>query len=210
MRVRIRRFGTLRFPKQADLSAVACSSAIVLVPRFAVLSGCTLFSSESSADLRGHLWSTTEIHSIRSPFRSALRIGAVHRPRSPPLLWPLLTSRSAVNHFPRRHPFRHEARSPQVRLIGCPCTSAGFTWLPLIARALRSYARSPWSAPPYIRFLFVAPQVSLHRFFQRRSHDCRLVVHSGCCDQLPKGLPPLSRWSCWAHIIAAAGPPRRP
>ena len=127
MRVRIRRFGPLRFPVPADLSAAACSSPIVSFPRFAVLLGFTLPSSESSADVRGHLWNTTEIRSIRSPFRSALRIGAVHVPRSPPLLRPLLTSRSAVTTFPRRHPFRHEARAPQVRSIGCPCTSAGFT-----------------------------------------------------------------------------------
>ena len=118
MRVRIRRFGTLRFPVQADLSAVVRSSPIVSVPRFAVLSGCTLCFSESSADVRGHLWNTIEIRTIPSPFRSALRIGAVHGPRSPPLLWPLLTSRSAVDNSPRRRPFRHEARSPQ-RITRC-------------------------------------------------------------------------------------------
>ena len=41
--------------------------------RFAVLLGFTLPSSESSADQRGLLWSTAEIRSMRSPFRSALR-----------------------------------------------------------------------------------------------------------------------------------------
>ena len=57
---------------QATPSAVAISSPSVLVPHFAVLLGFTLPSSESSADERGHLWSTTEIRGIRSPFRSAL------------------------------------------------------------------------------------------------------------------------------------------
>ncbi len=63
----------LRFPKQADPSAVAPSSPIVLLPRFAVLLGFTLPSDESSTDVRGLLWSTTEIRGIPSPFRSALR-----------------------------------------------------------------------------------------------------------------------------------------
>jgi len=36
---------------------------------------------------------------------------------------------------------------------------------PLVARASRSFARSPWSAPPPIRFLYVAPQVLLAAAF---------------------------------------------
>ena len=72
MRVRIRRFGVLRFPAQADLKAAALSSPIVPVPHVAVLWGFTLPSSESSADRRGHLWNTTESRNMPSPFRSAL------------------------------------------------------------------------------------------------------------------------------------------
>ena len=72
MRVRIRRFGKLRFPERADLWVVAVSSPAVPVPHFAVLLGFTLSSSESSADGRGLLWNTSEIRSIPSPFRSAL------------------------------------------------------------------------------------------------------------------------------------------
>ncbi len=70
MRVRIRRFGMLRFPAQADLKAAALSSPIVPVPHFAVLLGFTLPSSESSADVRGHLWNTIEIreHAFSFPF----------------------------------------------------------------------------------------------------------------------------------------------
>ena len=83
MRVRIRRFGTLRFPKQADLSAVAFSSPAVPFPHFAVLSGFTLSSSESSTGLRGRLWNTTEIWCVPSPFRSVLR--ARGGPRAPRL-----------------------------------------------------------------------------------------------------------------------------
>src|SRR5665213_3186513 len=67
-----------------------------------------------------------DARSIRSPLRLALRLGAVHVPRNPPLLRPLLTARSAESRTQRR-PFRREASSPQVRLIDCPCTNAGST-----------------------------------------------------------------------------------
>jgi len=126
MRVRIRRFGKLRFPKRGGPE---CSGSLLIDPvylRCVVLSRFTLPSNISSAE--ADIWSTGSrfvactLLSVR-PFAT----GAVHYPRGPSLLRPLLTSRSAVDKFPRRHPFRHEARSPQVRLIGCPCTSAGFT-----------------------------------------------------------------------------------
>ncbi|MGH7620556.1 MAG: hypothetical protein ACREPM_25350 [Gemmatimonadaceae bacterium] len=67
----------------------------------------------------------------------------------------------------------------------------------------RSLARSPWSAPPHIRFLYVAPQVSRRRCFQRVTHVPRLAVYSGRCDPLPPGLPPVSQCSCWAHHKSA-------
>ncbi len=77
-------------------------------------------------------WPSRDSRSIRSPLRSALCVGAVQTTRSPTLLRPLLTSRSAASNSPaQRSPFRDEARSPQVTLLDCPCTSAGFTWLPL-------------------------------------------------------------------------------
>src|SRR5882672_509184 len=93
-------------------------------PRWASPAG---FRRELRLSLRGHLWSTTEIRNLLSPFRSVLHDWGGPPARSPSLLRPLLTSRSAVNCSPRRHPFGHEARSPQVRFIDCPCTSAGFT-----------------------------------------------------------------------------------
>ena len=84
MRVRIRRFGTLRCPEQADLSAEAPSSPSVPFPHFAVLLGFTLPSSESSADVRGHLGNTIEIRGMHSPFRSALRkVSGPPAPKSP-------------------------------------------------------------------------------------------------------------------------------
>ena len=65
MRVRIRRFGTLRFPKQADLSVVAFSSPAVPVPHFAVLSGFTLSSGESSVRAAGAPISLTNSTDLR-------------------------------------------------------------------------------------------------------------------------------------------------
>ena len=63
--------------------------------------------------------------SPRSPFRSALP--------GPPVLWPLLTSRSAS----RRCPFRHKARSPQVRTSAFRARPPDLRRLPLVARASR-------------------------------------------------------------------------
>ena len=79
MRVRIRRFGKLRLPEEADLSTVAPSSPIVAFPHCAVLSGFTLSSDTSSADQRGLLGTTIEIRGISSPFRSALPEGSAPR-----------------------------------------------------------------------------------------------------------------------------------
>ena len=71
------------------------------------------------------------------------------------LLWPRLTSRSA----PRRRPFRRKARSPQVRPSAFPARPPDLRRLALGRGASRSLARSPWSTPPRIRFLFVGPRV---------------------------------------------------
>ena len=143
-------------------------------------------------------WPCRDARSFRSPLRLALRIEAVHPPRSPSLLRPLLTSRSAASCDSRR-PFGREARSPQVRLIDCPCTSAGSTDRLLGRESFAVICPLALLAPPHIRFLFVAPQVSLPASFSESLTIPRLAVRSGRCDQLPRGLSPPSRWSCWAH-----------
>src|SRR5690606_17357438 len=71
------------------------------------------------------------------------------------LLRPLLTSRSAAGIPTLRRPFRHEARSPQVRTMAFPAQPPDLRRSALVARASRSSARSPCSAAPPIRFLFV-------------------------------------------------------
>ena len=77
------------------------------------------------------------------------------------LLWPLLTSRSVS---PRR-PFRHKARSPQVRTHSFSAQPPDLRHFALITRASRSWARSPCSAAPSIRFLFIGSQITLHASF---------------------------------------------
>ena len=74
------------------------------------------------------------------------------------LLWPLLTSRSV---FPRR-PFRHEARSPRVRTHSFTAQPPDLRHLALTTRALRLLARSPCSAAPHIRFLFIGSRFTLY------------------------------------------------
>jgi len=96
-------------------------------------------------------------------------------------------------------------RSPQVRVVAFTARSPDLRRLPLVARASRSLARSPWTTTPRIRFLFIDPRLR-YRFFQRRPHGrtdsrrlLRLAVRLGPCDQVPRGLPPPSHDSCWAH-----------
>ena len=112
--------------------------------------------------------------------------GAVHAPRSPALLWPLLTARAGPMSAGPRHPFSREASSPQVRLDGCPCTSAGSTGAPLDRESFAVKCPlapvRPASYPiPVRRPAGLAP-----RCFQRVAHASRLAVHSGRCDQLPR------------------------
>ena len=74
------------------------------------------------------------------------------------LLRPLLTSRSG---FIRR-PFRHEARSPQVRTHSFSAQPPDLRHFTLITRASRSHACSPCSAAPSIRFLPIGSQITIH------------------------------------------------
>jgi len=60
-----------------------------------------------------------------------------------------------------RHPFRRQARPPQVRTSTFRARPPDLRRLPLVAGASRSRARSPQEAPPRIRFLFVGPLLSL-------------------------------------------------
>jgi len=58
-----------------------------------------------------------------------------------------------------RRPFGREARSPRVRTSAFAARPPDLRRLALVPRASRFLARSPCSAPPRIRFLFVGPQL---------------------------------------------------
>src|ERR1044071_4763439 len=66
-------------------------------------------------------------------------------------------------------------------------------------RASRFVARSPCSATPHIRFLFVGSRVSLAASFSTALADQHLAIRSGRYDQLPRGLAPPSSSPCRAH-----------
>src|SRR5690606_18291804 len=102
-----------------------------------------------------------------------------------------------------RRPFRRKARSPQVRTMAFPAQPPDLRRSALVVRASRSRARSPCSAAPPIRFLFVGSTGSLHLFFQRSPHGRRLAVRFGPYDQVPGGLSPPDHRPCWAHTTRA-------
>ena len=109
------------------------------------------------------------------------------------LLRPLLTPRSVEEASKRglpRRPFKHKARSPRIRTVAFVAQPPDFRRFPLVARAPRSLARSPWSTAPHIRFLFVGSRLRYTASFSAALTVRRLTVHFGPCDQVPGGLPP--------------------
>lgn len=79
------------------------------------------------------------------------------------LLRPLLTSHSVRS----RCPFRHKARSPRVRTHSFTAQPPDIRYVALATRASRLLARSPCSAAPPIRFLFIGSRFTLHASFPR-------------------------------------------
>lgn len=79
-----------------------------------------------------------------------------------------LTSRSYL----RRRPFRHKARSPQVRTQSFTAQPPDLRCRPLTTRASRLHARSPWSASSCIRFLSVGSRLRSTLPPHTRSPSC--------------------------------------
>src|SRR5690606_1783059 len=71
-----------------------------------------------------------------------------------------------------RCPFRHKARSPQVRTHSFTAQPPDIRRFALITRASRFLARSPCLAAPRIRFLFIGSQLTFHASFP---HSVALV-----------------------------------
>ena len=111
------------------------------------------------------------------------------------LLRPLLTSRSSM----RCRPFRHKARSPQVRThsfiaqppdlrrltlghksfaVSCPLALVGNAFYPVLVHRLTIYAP---------------------RFLPTLGRPHAVALHFAHCDQLAGGLAPPGVRPCWAH-----------
>jgi hypothetical protein len=179
MRVRIRRFGRLR----SRLKTVAPRTSVSSRRRrgFTASPGPRGFTPVSRRELQlpGLL--------APGPFetRGQYALPSV-RPFAPQcdaaLLRPRLTSRSTS----RRRLFRREARPPQVRALAFPAKPPDLRRLPLVARASRSLARSPWSASPRIRFLFVGWRLRSPLPSALPSQRYALRFARGPCDQVPQ------------------------
>jgi len=111
------------------------------------------------------------------------------------LLRPLLTSRSSF----RCRPFRHRARSPQVRTHTFIAQPPHLRRFALVTRALRFLARSPCLAAPSMRFLFIGSQFMLCASFPHSVTLMQLRLRFARCDQLAAGLAPAGVRPCWAH-----------
>jgi len=111
------------------------------------------------------------------------------------LLRPLLTSRSAF----RRRPFRREARPPQVRPSAFAAPPPDLRRLPFGRKSfavMRPLALGDVASYPVpVR----QPAVPLPASFSTDLAVGHLAVRSGPCDQVPGGLAPPCRVSCWAH-----------
>ena len=115
------------------------------------------------------------------------------------LLRPLLTSRSGLH----RRPFRHEARSPQVRTHSFPAQPPDLRHFALTTRASRFLARSPCSAAPSVRFLFIGSQLRCLRHRMRWlptvGRPAAVSLRFPSCGQLAAGLAPARVRPCWTH-----------
>ena len=112
------------------------------------------FTSPSRVTPRLHrllMHYTSERHGLRPSTRSALR--------------PVQAATTASADFsPAQHrrPFRHKARSPQVRTHSFIAQPLHLRRFALITRASRSLARSPCSAAPSMQFLSIGSRFTLH------------------------------------------------
>jgi hypothetical protein len=114
-----------------------------------------------------------------------------------------------------RRPFGHKARSPQVRVVNFPAQPLDIRRHPLVVRASRTDARSPWVASPRIHrtpfsmegvlpvrrlavslSLLSVPASRLDRF----PGLFTLRVARGRYDQLPQRTSTSYSRPCWAHV----------
>jgi hypothetical protein len=163
-----------------------------------------------------HGWSALpSVRSFPSVKTSGFSVTSPSLPASPPVLRPLLTSRSAS----RRHPFRRKARSPQVRMVVFPAQSPDLRHSPLVARVRGQVSASPGSrrlisvAPHCLEecFLFVDSRFLLPASFSAGltagpvSRLLRLAVRSRSLRPAPSRIFTCSSPPCWAHTKPLRG-----
>ena len=118
-------------------------------------------------------FSRSTVVTLSSPFGpSSDKLGPKRIMHFVGLLWPLLTSRSAgrPNSAMPASPFQASGETSRVRTMTFPAQSPDLRRFPLVAGASRSVVRSPRSAAPRIRFLFVDSRV---RFTLRSAYASR-------------------------------------
>ena len=74
--------------------------------------------------------------------------------------------------FYNRHPFRHEARSPQVRTPSFTAQSSHLRDFNLTTTASQSLACSPCFAPPHMRFVYLDSRIRSTLPSHTRSPSC--------------------------------------
>ena len=145
-------------------------------------------------------WPSHGSRSLRSPLRLALHLpGSRSAGSASTASADFSLHRQAVQAQRLRRPFRHKARSPRIRTAAFVAQPPDLRRFPLVARASRSLARSPWSTAPRIRFLFVGSRLRYPASFSAVLTARRLAVHFGPCDQVPGGLPPPDYHPCRAY-----------
>ncbi len=115
---------------------------------------------------------------------------------SPRLLRPLLTSHSGSTPSPF---FRRKARSPRVRTHSFTALPPDSRRIPLVTRASRFTARSPWEAPPHIRFLSIGTRFTLHASSPRSVALTQLRFTSLAMTSLGRDFHPAGVRPCRAH-----------
>jgi hypothetical protein len=128
--------------------------------------------------------------------RSVLRAGRTsHSGFGLALLRPLLTSRSGTS----RRPFRHKARSPQVRVAHLHRTTAASTPLRLGHKSFVVLCPLALLGNAFYAVLVHRLAIYAPRFLPTLGHPHAVALHFAHCDQLAAGLAPAGVRPCWAH-----------
>ena len=111
------------------------------------------------------------------------------------LLRPLLTSRSSLH----RRPFRHEARSPQVRTHSFTAQPPDLRHLSLDHESFAVYGPLALLGNAFYPVLVHRLAIYAPRFLPTLGRPHAVALHFVRCDQLTAGLAPAGVRPCWAH-----------